>query len=71
MGSLGNGLYRLWPDGRLHNYGRLQGLPGENIWGVAAAADGQVYAMPFRPGLWAFDRASERFQPVDLPPAMA
>lgn len=71
MGSLGNGLYRLWPDGRLLNYGRADGLPGENIWGVAVAPDGSVYAAPYRPGLWRFDAETGRFTQLELPAPLA
>lgn len=67
MGSLGEGLFRRWPDGRMRNYGRADGLPGAHIWAVAAAPDQRVYAASYAPGIWQWERDSDRFSRVELP----
>ncbi|MCU0756996.1 MAG: ATP-binding protein [Xanthomonadales bacterium] len=70
LGSLGGGLQRMDRDGRITTYGVESGLPGLNPWVVAVAPDQSVYTATFAPGLYRKAVDSERFAPVDLPPAL-
>lgn len=68
LGSLGEGLIRLWPDGRLQVFGAAQGL-GEYAWAVQATPD-EVLAAPYGGGLWQLDASGQRFVPAPVPAAL-
>lgn len=70
LGSLGGGVQRLDRDGRITTYGVASGLPGVNPWVVTVAPDQSIYTATFAPGLYRKAVGSERFAPVDLPPAL-
>ncbi|MBK9657150.1 MAG: hypothetical protein IPO66_17570 [Rhodanobacteraceae bacterium] len=71
LGSLGGGLQRIDRDGKVHNYGRKEGLPGLNPWVVAVAPDSSVYAATYAPGLYHMAAGAERFAPLALPRALS
>jgi signal transduction histidine kinase/DNA-binding response OmpR family regulator/sugar lactone lactonase YvrE len=70
LGSLGGGLQRVDPDGKVHTYALDAGLPGLNPWVVSVAPDASVYAATFAPGLFRKAADSERFLAVALPQAL-
>ncbi|MCU0756159.1 MAG: response regulator [Xanthomonadales bacterium] len=70
LGSLGGGLQRMDREGRITTYGVASGLPGLNPWVVAVAPDQSIYTATFAPGLYRKAVDSERFLPLDLPPAL-
>jgi len=70
-GSLGAGLHSIAADGQIRRYGVEQGLPGPNTWVVAAAANGDVYAAGYAPGLFRKAVDASDFAPVSLPEALA
>lgn len=67
MGTLGDGIKGLDRQGRVHQLGSDDGLPGVNPWLVAAAPDGSLYAGTYAPGLWHRPPGGGRFTAVPLP----
>lgn len=67
LGSLGGGLIAIGRNDAVRRFGRPEGLPGDNPWLVATAADGSVYAGTYAPGLWRLAPGAQRFEAVALP----